>query len=227
MTELPARPISPHERQTAVDTLCAHFAADHIATDEFERRLDLAYAAQAKNELVALFNDLPELQQESTSVATPAPVAAPSVEVDTTRQAAEREFMLAVMGGTERKGRWTPPRHMTVLAMMGGAGLDFRDAVFAHNEINVTIFSIMGGAEILIPPGVRVESNGIAIMGGFGAAQQTEATDPNAPVIRINGLVLMGGVDIQERRPHESEREARKRLKAEKKAAKQAALPPG
>jgi hypothetical protein len=224
MTELPARPISPHERQTAVDTLCAHFAADHIETDEFERRLDLAYAAQAKNELLALFKDLPELQQESGSAA---PVVAPSVEVDTTRQAAEREFMLAVMGGTERKGRWTPPRHMTVLAIMGGAGLDFRDAVFAHNEINVTIFSIMGGAEILVPPGVRVESNGIAILGGFGAAQQTEATDPNAPVVRINGLVMMGGVDIQERRPHESEREARKRIKAEKKAAKQAALPPG
>ena len=227
MSDLPARPISPSERQTAVDALCAHFAADHLGTDEFERRLDLAYAAQAKNELASLLSDLPELRQESSPTAAPGEASAAAVSVDSSVPAAEREFMLAVMGGTERTGRWTPPKHMTVLAMMGGAGLDFREAVFAHREISVTIFSIMGGAEILVPPGVRVESNGIAILGGFESAQHTHATDPDAPVIRINGLSIMGGVEIQERLPHESSREARKRLKAARKAARRASLPPG
>lgn len=227
MTDLPARPISPSERQKAVDALCAHFAADNLETDEFERRLDLAYAAREKNELLSLVDDLPELRQESSAAPTATAVPTPGVDVDATAPAAEREFMLAVMGGTERAGRWTPPGHMTVLAMLGGAALDFREAVFARREISVTIFSIMGGAEILVPPGVRVESNGIAIMGGFGSAQQTHVTDPNAPVIRINGLSIMGGVDIQERLPHESQREAKKRMRAARKAAKQGSLPPG
>lgn len=235
MTDLPARPISPDQRQSAVDRLCAHFAADHLETDEFERRLDLAYAARSHNELAVLEQDLPELragaEAEAGSTTSGSEVMASEAVlgaiVDTSRAAPERDFMLAVMGGTERAGNWTPARRIKVFSMMGGAGLDFRDATFASGEITVTVFSIMGGAEIIVPPGVHVESNGIAIMGGFGAAQQTRPTNPNAPVIRINGFVLMGGVEIKERHSGESEREAKRRIKAEKKAARQTSLPPG
>jgi hypothetical protein len=217
-----------------VDRLCAHFAADHLETDEFERRLDVAYAAQARNELVALEQDLPALLAGAEAEAghatmseaiTAAPVT--GAVVDGSRPAPERDFMLAIMGGTERAGNWTPARRIKVFSMMGGAGLDFRDATFASQEVTVTVFSVMGGAEIIVPPGVHVESSGIAIMGGFGAAQRSRPTNPNAPVIRINGFVLMGGVEIKERLSGESEREARRRIKAERKAAKQASLPRG
>ncbi|MDH3732646.1 MAG: DUF1707 domain-containing protein [Gemmatimonadota bacterium] len=229
MTDLPVQPIPPSERQKTVDRLCAHFAADHLETDEFERRLDLAYAAQARNELVALEQDLPELRRgaEAEAVDSTLPAPAPSASVDTSRPVQERDFMAAVMGGTERGGNWIPAKHTTVLTLMGSASLDFREATYTSQEISVTLFSIMGGAEIIVPPGVHVESNGIAIMGGWGKPVDRTPADPNAPVIRINGLVLMGGVDIKERQRGETERDARKRLKAEKKAARRGSLPPG
>ena len=234
MTDLPVQPISPDQRQRAVDRLCAHFAEDHLDTDEFERRLDLAYAAQTRHELVALEQDLPDLRPETAVEPAHAAVGgrdvAPAVApaaVDASRPAPERDFILSVMGGAERKGTWTPAKHIRVFSMMGGASLDFREAAFASREVTVSVLSVMGGTEIIVPPGVHVESNGVAIMGGFGAAQQSRPSGPNAPVIRITGFALMGGVDILERFPGESPRDARKRIKAEKKAAKRAALPPG
>ena len=219
MNDLPTRVISAQERQATVDRLCAHFAADNLRTAEFESRLDLAYAAQTGAELVALEQDLPELPSDATA-GVPAPAPSPATIVDTSRPVSERDFMLSIMGGSERKGNWTPPQRLTVLSVMGGTCLDFRDATFASREVNVSLVAIMGGAEIIVPPGVHVESNGIAIMGGFGREEPGRPVDPGAPVIRINGLVIMGGVEIKERHPGESDREARKRLKAERKAKK-------
>ena len=227
MTELPTHPVSPQERQGTVDRLCAHYTADHLDESEFERRLDLAYAARSSGELVALERDLPALETTTSGTPTPAAVPVPSPRVDATRPVSEREFMLAVMGGTERAGNWTPPRRLTVFAMMGGAGVDFRDATFATPEVYVTVVSIMGGAEIIVPPGVHVECSGVAIMGGFGSSEPAKPQTPGAPLIRINGLVMMGGVEIKERLPGETDREARKRLKAERKARQRGMLSPG
>jgi len=215
MTDLPAHPISPEARQKTVDRLCAHFASDHLEATEFERRLDLAYAAQTSSELVALERDLPALSPEA---GTSSLVPLDHKRVDTTRTTSNWGTMVAIMGGAERKGNWTPPRHLRVLTVMGGAGLDFRDATFATREIEVWVCSVMGGVEIIIPPGVHVESNGIAIMGGFGTEEPGRPTDPDAPLIRIRGLVVMGAVEIKERLPGETDREARKRLKAVRKA---------
>jgi hypothetical protein len=58
------------------------------------------------------------------------------------------------------------------------------------------------GVEIIVPPGVHVELNGFALMGGFGESGGRELpSDPDAPVLRIGGVAVMGGVDLQVRLP--------------------------
>lgn len=221
--QMPTRPIAKEARERAVDRLCDHFARDHLDDAELERRLDLAYAARSMDELEALEQDLPALVQETAVTgaadAVPAPGPAP-LAIDPTKQVADREFMIAVMGGSERKGRWTPPRYMKLFTMMGGASLDFREAVFGAPEIHISMITLMGGVEIIVPPGYRVEWNGMAIMGGFDGGDPGRPPDPGAPVIRISGLAMMGGAEISWRRPGESAREAKKRLRAERKEAK-------
>lgn len=216
---LPTHPITPQEREQVVKRLCTHFARDHLGVDDFERRLDLAYAARDKTELVALESDLPALVAPGAvpSIPEPQPAAA-IVVVDPTLPVAERDFLVAVMGGVERKGMWTPPKQLTVLAVMGGAELDFREADFASPVTRVTVVSMMGGVDIIVPPGVRVESSGVAIMGGFGAEEPSRPANPDAPVIKVNGFALMAGVDIKERLSGESDRQARKRLRAKRRA---------
>ena len=60
----------------------------------------------------------------------------------------------------------------------------------------------MGGVEIIVPRGIRVETIGGAFMGGFAAdAGDATAIDPAQPVLRVSGLAVMGGVDVKVRKP--------------------------
>lgn len=218
MTELPAEstgsvPALENEREKTVRALSAHFAGDNLDVVELERRLDLVYAATSQADLDRLLSDLPALAVGE------APEGAPAIRVEPGREVARTRTMVAVMGGAERKGVWTPPRHLNVLALMGGAGVDFREAIFASPVTEVTVVAMMGGAEIIVPPGVRVESNGFALMGAFESVDQ-ESVDPQAPLIKINGFVCMGAAEVTVRLPGESERDARKRLKQERKRKK-------
>ncbi len=51
----------------------------------------------------------------------------------------------------------------------------------------------------------------------------TSTMDPEAPVIRVTGVAIMGGVEVRVRYPGETARDARLRLKAERKALRQIA----
>ena len=64
--------------------------------------------------------------------------------------------MVAALGGVERKGRWIPARTSYAIALMGGLSLDFREALLPPGETEVWIFTLMGGAEIIVPPGLTV-----------------------------------------------------------------------
>jgi len=197
------------KRERIIAELSDHFAHDHLDTAEFESRLDRAYRARTLAELDQLKTDLPALPH---TPATPAP--GPRVEVVRDEEVQDQQTVFALMGGTERSGIWTPARVINALAIMGGVGLDFREARFAPGVTEVNAAAIMGGIEILVPPGVRIESNGIGIMGAFESFNH-EVTDPHAPLLRITGMALMGSVEIRQRLPGESAREAKLRRREE------------
>ena len=81
---------------------------------------------------------------------------------------------------------------------MGGARLDLREARFPPGVVEIEVFAVMGGAQILVPPGLAVETHGSAFMGGFQEVNRAPADpDPDAPLLRVHGTVIMGGVDVQ------------------------------
>ena len=202
-------------RERTVEVLCAQFARDALETQEFERRIDLAYRAETAVQLAALTADLPALPADETPARRAvAPAGAARVPAE---QVQASQFVVAIMGGTERKGSWVPARNIYAAAMMGGIGLDFRDARFGPGITEVTIFAFMGGVEVIVPPGLHVQSDGIAIMGGFDHRSDGPPPGPDAPVLRINGVALMGGFEISTRLPGETAGEARKRRRLERK----------
>ncbi len=128
------------------------------------------------------------------------------------------------MGGGSRAGAWVPARHNWAVGVLGGCELDFREAQLGPGVTEVHGFAIMGGVQVLVPLDVRVECSGIGIMGGFDhKGTVTSTTDPEAPVIRVTGVAIMGGVEVRVRYPGETARDARLRLKAERKALRQIA----
>ena len=186
------------QRERIVDRLTQHFAQDDLTMDELERRLSLVYAAHTPAELTAVLDGLPSLGPEPQS--SPAPVTAPAQGSAMVAPAEGYGWrtLVALMSGVVRKGPWTAPRRLQAIALMGGIELDFRSARLTHLVTEVHILAIMGGVVVTVPPGVRVESDGFAIMGGFEEGPNTLASnDPNAPLIRIRGLALMGGVEVR------------------------------
>ena len=108
-----------------------------------------------------------------------------------------REAVVAIMGSSERKGAWVVPRQMRVVSVMGGVELDLREAQFAEGVTEIEVFALMGGVDICVPTGIRVEATGMGILGGFGIAGADADPGPNAPVLRISGVALLGGVDAK------------------------------
>jgi hypothetical protein len=104
------------------------------------------------------------------------------------------------------------PRRMKIVAIMGGAHLDLREARFPPGVVELDVTAVMGGIEIVVPPGLAVQMHGSAIMGGFADVDRAPANpDPDAPLLRVRGLTMMGGVAVSMRLPGESERGARRR----------------
>ena len=196
---LPTQAALRTRREAAIAQLCEHYARDHIEADELERLIDRAHQSTTLAELDALLADLPALAQ-------PTPALSPA---ETRSGRSDQQVaVIAVMGGAERRGAWAPAPQTYVVALMGGVVLDFRHAQLAPGVTELTVVAIMGGVEIIVPPGLHVESSGIGIMGGFGHAGQSRfPIDSTTPVLRINGLALMGGVEIRDRPHRERESE--------------------
>ncbi len=210
---LPAKPL-PQARDRTIAMLCEHFALDHIDSHQLEQRIDQAHQASSIEDLEALTADL-AMDHAVSSVSTTDPNLA--------RDRPAHQAVVAVMAGSERRGHWTPAARVVVVTLMGGAELDFRDAQLPPGVTDLHIVALMGGVEIIVPPNLRVESNGFALMGGWTHSEDDNKQhryDPDAPVLRINGLALMGGVDITVRLPGESARDARIRRRDERKQKK-------
>ncbi|MEJ2540726.1 MAG: DUF1707 domain-containing protein [Gemmatimonadota bacterium] len=212
-------PTTDAGRQAAVDVLCQAFAEDRIDVEDFERRVELAHRADTVGELRVLLADLPK----------PLPVPTPSETDSPADRAAgerwrlaepvhvpEQSAIMGVLGGGVRKGAWHPARYNYAVGILGGVELDFRECVLpAHTEVRC--FATMGGVELIVPPDVIVDASGIGILGGFDHAAEGQEAPPGAPVIRVTGLAFLGGVSVQVRRSGESARDAKRRLRGERK----------
>lgn len=147
---------------------------------------------------------MPFAGQGGNSAPLPATVrtAVDRVRSRITGQQDGSELSLSLMGGAVRNGDWLVADTHTSITVMGGNELDLREARFESGEIRIYAFAVMGGVVIVVPEGVRVVCDGIGVMGGFGSEMDKKATirpselPTDAPVVRVSGLALMGGVSV-------------------------------
>ena len=183
--------VSPAARERAVQDLADHFAQDRLSMHEYERRVELAYRAASADALRDLTKDL--VPSPPVRV-TQAPVAS-SAEASVPARSSRAKNFFALMSGVVRRGNWTVPSRIRAFAWMGGIGLDLREAELSGPVTDIYVFAMMGGVEIIVPPDVRLESDGFAIMGGFeDQLKEPASRDPDAPLIRVHGFAFMGGV---------------------------------
>ena len=206
---------SQQTRQKTIDVLCQHFATETLDNDEFERRVELAHRVDTVHELRRLVADLPALGTISGSSQRAAPTHGLRGATADPKLVSDTQIAVGVMSGSSRKGIWIPPRHLWSVAVMGGVDLDFREARMGPGITEISAFALMGGVEIILPPDLQVECSGIGIMGGFDCSDEVrQSSDPDSPILKINGLAIMGGVDITVREPGETALDAWRRRRA-------------
>jgi hypothetical protein len=195
------------DRERIVEQLSAHYAEDHLSTQDLESRFERAYRATTQDELRQVLSGLPAL---AAPVRVPAPRPSKPARQEPASAQGERRY-LAIMSNLRKQGNWTPSRITNVKAVMASVQIDLRDATFVDSEIEFDVMALMTEVKIIVPPGVRVEVDGFAFMGEFSDKHDVMATDPDAPLVRINGSAVMATVVVETRLPGESKLAAKRR----------------
>jgi hypothetical protein len=194
-------PVTPQDRpldalrEETVDQLIMNYGHGHLSREAFERRLDEALDTKSHERLLELTRDL---DLKADRAYTQQKKAELGIQVDTSAAARldETEHMINILGGNTRKGAWDVPHAIRVFNVLGGAELDFTDARFTAQTTYITVFCLFGGVNIRVRDGMRTVSKAVCIFGGVDNRGGT-TTDPNAPLLVIEGLALFGGVDIR------------------------------
>ena len=199
--QLPRKRASSAARQATANLLTEALADGQIDITEFDERTAQVWQATYADELEHLTADVEVVDSKKPdSQVTATPRTQPTMEI--VPHQGGSAFSFAVMGGSTSNGSWHIARHHTSLAMMGGNSLDLREATLSSHETVITAVALMGGIEIIVPEDVRVISEGFGIMGGFGVTDHPSCTlriddiPASAPIVRVRGLGLMGGVGI-------------------------------
>lgn len=190
--------ISDADRDRAASVLNEAFADGRLSPQEHSDRLDAIYAARTQADIMPLVSDLPgakaALARSSGDLAT-------ATDFGSVTKLGKPARVVNIFSGTTKKGRWLVPREMETIDIFGGTELDLRDAVLPGKEISIRAICILGGIEITIPPEMHVIDTGWALLGGREIAPDTdESADPDAPVLVISGLTILGGVSVRRKR---------------------------
>ncbi|MGW2328848.1 DUF1707 SHOCT-like domain-containing protein [Streptomyces sp. NPDC001700] len=181
---------SDADRDRVADILREALAEGRLEPEEHAERIDAVYRAKTLGELEPLVRDVPSGPARATaglpSGAAPDAVSSP-------------ENLIAVFGGAVRKGRWRPRRRTHAFAVFGGVEIDLTEAVFEQREIVIQAWAVFGGVEIKVPENVSLHGSGSGVFGGVDVAER-EAPDPDAPVVRVSGFALFGGIDAKPKR---------------------------
>jgi hypothetical protein len=170
---------SDSERDAAAARLQAAFAEGRIDDAEFDARMRTALTARTRTDLVRLMTDLP--------AEAPAPLPVPA-------GSRPGRFAVTFKSSLRRAGRWRVPEHLTTVVYKGDGTLDLRAAELTAPVTTISAIAYKSRIDILVPPGVRVET------GGLGASTGTAELDgplpANAPVVHVRGYSYKGTVEV-------------------------------
>lgn len=182
-------------RNEVIDQLIMNYSHGKLSYEAFERRLDTAMASQDNKEIAALAEDL-DLSVDQAYVDSKRRELDNQYTVD---DAEDIEHLVNICGGSDRSGRWTVPKEIRSISIMGGSTIDFSEARFTQPKTTLKVLCFCGGDDIYVPENVNVVSKAFCIFGGLDNKAPSVA-DRNAPTIIVEGLIIFGGVDIKLKR---------------------------
>lgn len=187
-------------REQAVQLLSHHYAHDRLTLEQVEHRLELAYRARSVGEVDALLADLPAAPREEVATGE-----RPFYQLARPDEAAPSGRLLSFFAEVKRRGAWAPARLLEARVVFGSMLLDLREARLQPGVTEIDASVIFGELKVMVPPGVRVVSEGNAIFGSFDhSAPEWDDLAADAPTVRITGSAVFGATKVMVRLPGES-----------------------
>jgi hypothetical protein len=107
--------------------------------------------------------------------------------------------LMAVFDGVKLRSEAKAFRGGSMLAWYGGIEVDLRGAQLAP-DARLSVTALFGGIALRVPPEWRIERDIRAVAGGFDISGE-DPDDPDAPVLRIEGRALCGGIAVSRKPP--------------------------
>lgn len=188
---------SKYLRDKIIEQLKDNFAANNLEVRDFEHRMEVAHQTRDKEELNQLVSDLPEVQTERETGQKSSRSQAPSIAYELNPGATKAtDTIFAIFSSSKRNGLWTPARHLELISAFGSTTLDFRKARLNPGVTKITAISVFGLVDIIVPPGVNIETSGVGIFGNFESSPE-QSLSKQAPTLQIEGVSVFGSVTIK------------------------------
>ncbi|MEV0145634.1 MULTISPECIES: DUF1707 domain-containing protein [unclassified Nonomuraea] len=178
---------SDAEREAVVEQLRVASVEGRLSLAELTDRTEAAYTASTQAELVLLTQDLPAAGPGAFPAAQHGPGPGPE---------RRRRWFVGVLGDTKRRGAWRIDQELGAVAVMGDVLLDLREAEVRTGAVDIMAVSVMGDVKIIVPDGVHVDLDGMAVMGDKRVDVLEAAPGMNVPVVRVRAYAVMGDVKV-------------------------------
>jgi hypothetical protein len=174
--------VSDAEREVTLKVLNDNAAVGRLTLDELEERAGKAMAAKTRGELAVLTSDLPAEGNAAKAVQA----AGPRRPV---------RWVVGLIGGGHHRGKFRGVGTINAVHIISGEDIDLRDVELEGGELLLNSYSVIGGGDVYVPDNVEVDMGGFSLIGGH-EMKGAENSSPGAPVIRIRGYSILGGVTI-------------------------------
>jgi predicted membrane protein len=109
-------------------------------------------------------------------------------------QTNSNDNVAAIIGGSSSKNTSNDYLGGTIMALMGGVELDLSKATIKKEAV-ITATVVMGGLELRVADNVKIINRTQSLLGGV--EDKTSPTGKTGPSLTIEGLVLMGGIEVK------------------------------
>ena len=179
--------IADSDRDRVVAVLRLHCTEGRLTLDEFSDRVGAVYEARTADDLDEVVRDLPVPWSSSGPAGEPAP-ARPRKAV---------KWMVAVFGDSTRRGRFTLDDESAAVAAFGDCTLDLSEALIEGPNPLVTAVAVFGDVTVIVPDGIEVDLEGVAIFGDKRCTTGDTPPVPGSPVVLVRAFALFGDVRVR------------------------------
>jgi hypothetical protein len=199
-TELRA---SDADRDRIADLLRDALAEGRLTPEEHAERVEGVLAAKTVGELDVFVRDLPaahgDTRRATTAYASVPSSAVPNRPSPGAIPVDPDDRLVAVFSASVRKGRWRTGRRIHAFAIFGSVEIDLSEALFEHRQVMIRAYAVFGSVEIRVPENVSLRGSGGGVLGDF-AVDMLDSTEPDAPVVYVDGLAVLGSIEARPKR---------------------------